>query len=74
MSALKDLSEEEFLRQFKETPVHEIEFDGKLTYSGLIVKCQLRKTRKDAMRVVQQNGLLINGEVQAEDKLIGSEW
>ena len=45
----------------------EINWDEKQTISGLSQIAGLRKTRADAKRVIQQNGLLVNGVQATED-------
>jgi len=55
------MTEQAFLEHFKSTSIQHINWDEKLSVSGLSQIAGLRKTRADAKRIIQQNGLLING-------------
>lgn len=67
ISDLSLMTEGEFLDHFKSTNIMEIEWDEKLTTSGLVQMSGLRKTRADAKRIIQQNGLFVNGAQASED-------
>ena len=53
ISDLSKMTEQEFLDHFKSTTITQINWDEKLSISGLTQMVGLRKTRADAKRIIQ---------------------
>ena len=64
---LSEMSQAEFEGLFSSVPKSELFWNDSLTVSGVAVQSGARKTRKDAIRVIKQGGVSLNGETVTKD-------